>query len=154
MNTSLKFLVEEIKVDLDAPEPLSGDPPIHTAVAWGRPEVVAYLLAKGANANALDAEGLTPLQAAKRRQALLESGDAKYVNRCEEQGMDIKSCARAARPRRAAPRCRRRERLREPLAQGQAAVLLEPVRDGLDPRWFRRRAPRAFRRSEFPTPAV
>ena len=91
MNTSLKFLVEEIKVDLDAPEPLSGDPPIHTAVAWGRPEVVAYLLAKGANANALDAEGLTPLQAAKRRQALLESGDAKYVNRCEEQGMDIKS---------------------------------------------------------------
>ena len=91
MNTSLKFLVEEVKVDLDAPEPLSGDPPIHTAVAWGRPEVVAYLLAKGANANALDAEGLTPLQAAKRRQALLESGDAKYVNRCEEQGMDIKS---------------------------------------------------------------
>ena len=55
------------KVDLDAPEPLSGAPPIHTAVAWGRPEVVAYLLAKGANANALDAEGLTPLQAAKRR---------------------------------------------------------------------------------------
>ena len=49
------------------------------------------MLAKGANANALDAEGLTPLQAAKRRQALLESGDAKYVNRCEEQGMDIKS---------------------------------------------------------------
>lgn len=84
MNTSLKYLVEEIKVDLDAP--LAGDPPIHTAVAWGRPEVVAYLLAKGADANALDAEGLTPLAAAKRRQDLLEAGDA---NQCEENGMDI-----------------------------------------------------------------
>ena len=85
MNTSLKFLVEEIKVDLDAPEPLSGDPPIHTAVAWAAPEVVAYLLAKGANANTLDAERIHPSTSGQAPPGPPRVSDAKYVNRCRSR---------------------------------------------------------------------
>ena len=63
--------------------------PLHVAVTWGRPEVADYLLSRGAFFAAKDADGLTPREAAHRRQSLLESGDPAYVARCVEKGMDI-----------------------------------------------------------------
>jgi len=89
VDTSLKYLVEELKVSVDAKDPESGDAAIHMAVTWGRPEVVAYLLGAGASYRLRDGDGLTPLAAAKRRQRLLDQGDAMYVARCAEKGMDI-----------------------------------------------------------------
>jgi len=44
---------------------------------------------RGAFFAAKDADGLTPREAAHRRQSLLESGDPAYVARCVEKGMDI-----------------------------------------------------------------
>ena len=91
VDSTLKYLVEELKVPVDAKDPESGDAAIHMAVTWGRPEVVSYLLEHGASIKLKDGDGLTPLAAAKRRQRLLEQGDPAYVARCAEKGMDIES---------------------------------------------------------------
>ena len=88
VDTTLAYLVDDLGCDLDKKNG-DGDAPLHVAVTWGRPEVADYLLSRGAFFAAKDADGLTPREAAHRRQSLLESGDPAYVARCVEKGMDI-----------------------------------------------------------------
>ena len=146
MNTSLKFLVEEIKVDLDAPEPLSGDLPIHTAVAWGRPGGRGLSTGQGRECQRLRCRRIDPLQAAKRRQAPSSSPrrQVRQPLRGAGHGHGVSARGRARRSSALLQGRGRRERpLREPLAQGQAAVLLEPVRMARS-QGCSRRATRAF----------
>jgi ankyrin repeat protein len=42
----------------------SGATPLHVAASWGRTEVVALLLARGADANIRNRAGVSPLRAA------------------------------------------------------------------------------------------
>mmetsp|Transcript_20171 Transcript_20171/g.60160 ORF Transcript_20171/g.60160 Transcript_20171/m.60160 type:complete len:201 (-) Transcript_20171:88-690(-) len=90
-DSTMKYLVEDVGVLINLPEEGSGDAPLHSAVAWGRPECAAYLLKHGASLSVTDAAGLTPIEAAERRQALLEANDAPTLARYESKGMDVKS---------------------------------------------------------------
>jgi len=69
-----------------------------------------------------DAAGLTPIEAAERRQALLEANDAPTLARYESKGMDVKSLIEGGKRAAAWPidgaastRVERTERFRCPL---------------------------------------
>jgi len=47
--------------ELNAQDAESGATPLHLAASWGRPEVVELLLRKGADPNARNKDGKTPL---------------------------------------------------------------------------------------------
>lgn len=86
---TLRYLVEEARVDVDLIDCATGDTGLHVAVAWGRAECVAWLLARGARHDVLDRDGLTIAGAARRRQALLERGDEDFAEKLRSKGMDI-----------------------------------------------------------------
>ncbi|KAJ1454515.1 hypothetical protein M885DRAFT_521796 [Pelagophyceae sp. CCMP2097] len=72
--SSLKFLVEELKVRVDWQDVKTGNTAVHEAIIWGRLPEVAYLLARGASHETQNGEGWAPAPMARRRQNLLESG--------------------------------------------------------------------------------
>ena len=85
---TLAYLFER-GADPDLVDVVSGDTACHVAVAWGRVDAVAYLLARGARHDISDGDGLTLAGAARRRQKLLERGDAAFAERLRSRGMDI-----------------------------------------------------------------
>ena len=49
---------------MDINKPIEGRPPLHYASDYGQREVVEYLISRGADVNAIDKFGITPLLAA------------------------------------------------------------------------------------------
>jgi Ankyrin repeats (many copies) len=60
---AVKLLVEELKADVNATDS-NGDTALHGAVCRGADSVVEYLVDKGANLNARNKQGKTPLDVA------------------------------------------------------------------------------------------
>jgi len=86
---TLAYLVDAHRCDLDLIDAASGDTAAHVAVAWGRVDAVAWLLARGARSDVEDETGATLAAAAKRRSRLLDRGDAVFAEKLRNRGMDI-----------------------------------------------------------------
>jgi ankyrin repeat protein len=61
---ALKYLVETVGLSVNEPRK-SGGSPLHTALRFGDPEVVKYLVEKGADLTVKDRQGRTPVESAK-----------------------------------------------------------------------------------------
>jgi ankyrin repeat protein len=91
MLAAVKFLVEELKVDVNAVDD-SGNTALHHAAARGDNEMIKYLVSQGADVRKVNRAGLTTVDMAngpvQRTQpypdtiALLESLGAKNNHRC------------------------------------------------------------------------
>jgi len=86
---TLAYLVDECRVDIDLVDTHTGDTAAHVAVAWGRLDAVAWLLARGARHDIRDEADLTLAGAARRRLELLDRGDEAFSERLRARGMDI-----------------------------------------------------------------
>lgn len=86
---TLAYLVDECRVDIDVVDEATGDTAAHVAVAWGRLDAVAWLLARGARHDIRDGADLTLAGAARRRLELLDRGDEAFSGRLRARGMDI-----------------------------------------------------------------
>jgi ankyrin repeat protein len=64
----IKILLEN-KADVNLPTTTGKETPLHYAARYNNADVVKLLLDKGANKNALDASGVSPLEAAKKENA-------------------------------------------------------------------------------------